>query len=171
MARKGHARESGCLLVASKARPGTSEQWREKTLGEQSKPRHYKDLLVWQKGIVLAKMVYKLTATFPTEERYGLVAQMRRAAVSVPSNIAEGQARRGTKEFVQFLSHAEGSLAELETQLLLSIELEFAGVQNLKSALQEIDELQKMLVALKRKLVGYSPLATRYSPLRSAERK
>jgi four helix bundle protein len=69
----------------------------------------YKDLLVWQKGISLAKMIYKLTNSFPREEKFGLVSQMRRAAVSVPSNIAEGQARHTTGEFVQFVSHAEGS--------------------------------------------------------------
>jgi len=85
----------------------------------------YRDLLVWQKGMALAKQVYSMTRAFPDDERFGLIAQMRRAAVSVPSNIAEGQARRGTKGFVQFLSHAEGSLAELDTQLTLAIDLGF----------------------------------------------
>jgi four helix bundle protein len=132
---------------------------------EQTKPKHYKDLLVWQKGMALAKMIYKLTQKFPAEEKYGLTSQLRRAAVSVPSNIAEGQARRGTNEFLQFLSIAEGSLAELETQLLLSVELSFAQQTDIDSPLQEIDELQKMIVALKRKLSSYSPLATRHSPL------
>lgn len=140
-------------------------------MSQELKPRHYKDLLVWQKGIVLTKLVYKMTANFPPNERFGLTAQMRRAAVSVPSNIAEGQARQGTKEFLQFLSHAEGSLAELETQLLLCVELEFTSPMDVQPALKEIDELQKMmLIALKRKLVVYSPPATRHSPLRSAER-
>jgi four helix bundle protein len=138
-------------------------------MGDDSKPRHYKDLLVWQKGILLTKLVYKLTASFPSDERFGLTAQMRRAAVSVPSNIAEGQARQGTREFLQFLSHAEGSLAELETQLLLGVELGFTKNEDVASALREIDELQKMLVALKRKLAVYSPLATRHSPLRATE--
>src|SRR5436190_8482882 len=100
---------------------------------EQAKPRHDKDLLIWQKGMGLAKLVYLLTQKFPTEERYGLTSQLRRAAGSVPSNIAEGQARRGTCGFLQFLSIALGSLAELETQLLLSIELSHCkhGKQNL----------------------------------------
>lgn len=129
---------------------------------ENAKPRHYKELLVWQKGIVLAKLVYRLTQRFPAEERFGLTSQMRRAAVSVPSNIAEGQARRGTGEFLQFLSHAEGSLAELETQLLLSVELGLCGRAEVDPSLNEIDELQKMLVALRRKLGSYSPLATRH---------
>src|SRR5919197_6314387 len=88
--------------------------------------RSYKDLIVWQKGIALAKLVYGLTQTFPSEEKFGIIAQMRRAAVSIPSNIAEGQARHTTGEFVQFISHAEGSVAELNTQLILAIELGFS---------------------------------------------
>jgi four helix bundle protein len=134
---------------------------------EQSKPKHYKELLVWQKVMNLAKLVYKLTVSFPADERFGIVSQLRRAAVSIPSNIAEGQARRGTKEFLQFLSIAEGSLAELETQLLLSVELQFCQKAQTEPALKEIDELQKMIGALKRKLSSYSPLATRHSPLSS----
>ena len=134
-------------------------------MAAESKPRHYKDLLVWQRGIALTKLVYKLTANFPTDERFGLTVQMRRAAVSVPANIAEGQARRGTKEFLQFLSHAEGSLTELETQVLLSTELQFAKTQDVAPVLEEIDQLQKMLIALKRKLAAHSSLATRHSSL------
>ena len=150
-----------------------SDEWRAEAkmpANEQSKPKHYKELLVWQKGMNLAKLVYKLTMRFPAEERYGLTSQMRRAAVSVPSNIAERQARRSTNEFVQFLSVAEGSLAELDTQLSLSVELGFASQSDVNASLKEIDELQKMLVALKRKLASYSPLATRHSPLRSGGR-
>ena len=134
---------------------------------DPAKPKHYKELLVWQKGMTLAKIVYRLTSRFPPEERYGLISQMRRAAISVPSNIAEGQARRGTNEFLQFLSIAEGSLAELDTQLALSVELGFTPQVEVEPALKEIDELQKMLVALKRKLSSFSPLATRHSPLPS----
>jgi four helix bundle protein len=133
-------------------------------VAETAKPRHYKDLLIWQRGIGLAKLVYQLTSRFPGEERYGLTSQLRRAAVPVPSNIAEGQARQGPKEFAQFLSHAQGSLAELETQLLLSVELGLAQKADADRPLQEIDELQKMIVALKKKLSSYSPLATRHLP-------
>ena len=136
-------------------------------MSEPTKPKHYKDLLVWQKGMLLARLVYKLTINFPADERYGLTSQLRRAAVSVPSNIAEGQARQGTKEFVQFLSHAQGSLAEVETQLLLSVDLGFARQEGVQSALQEVYELQKMIVALKRKLLSFSPLATGHSSYRS----
>ena len=129
-------------------------------MAETAKPRHYKKLLIWQKGMTLAKIIYGLTARFPAEERFGLVSQMRRAAVSVPSNIAEGQARQGTREFLQFLSHASGSLGELETQLLLSVELGLCEPVGVEPAAKEIDELQKMLAAMRRKLSLYSPLAT-----------
>ena len=116
--------------------------------------RSYKDLVVWQKGIDLAKLVYALTRSFPSEEKFGIVAQMRRAAVSIPSNIAEGQARHTTGEFIQFISHAEGSLAELDTQLILSIELKFCTASAADPAFELIGELRRMLNALRRKLAG-----------------
>ncbi len=119
---------------------------------ESNNARDYRDLLVWQKGMVLAKRIYQITRFFPSEERFGLVAQMRRAAVSVPSNIAEGQARHTTGEFIQSLSHAEGSVAELDTQLLLSIDLGFCSNDQGADALALIAELRKMLNALRRKL-------------------
>jgi four helix bundle protein len=119
-----------------------------------TKPKHYKELQVWQKGMLLAQSVYRLTGNFPQEERYGLVTQMRRAAVSVPSNIAEGQARQGTREFLLFLSHAMGSLAELETQLVLSESLGFCGTKGPVEILRQVDELQRMLRALRKKLSG-----------------
>jgi four helix bundle protein len=114
--------------------------------------RSYKDLVVWQKGIALAKLVYQLTKNFPSEEKFGLVAQMRRAAVSIPSNVAEGQARHTTGEFIQFISHAEGSVAELDTQLILSIELKFCGSAAADAAFALISEIRCMLNALRRKL-------------------
>src|SRR6202035_2729255 len=118
------------------------------------KPQSYKDLVVWQKGIALAKMIYRLTQSFPSAEKFGLVAQMRRAAVSVPSNLAEGQARHTTGEFVQFISHAEGSVAELDTQLILSSELRFCDRASTTPAFELIDELRRMLNVLRRKLVA-----------------
>src|SRR2546425_656219 len=87
-----------------------------------TKPQSYRDLIVWQKSIELAKQLYLLTKTFPNEEKFGLISQIRRAAVSVPSNIAEGQARNTTGEFIQFISHAEGSAAELDPQVRLAAE-------------------------------------------------
>ena len=113
----------------------------------------YKDLLVWQKGIALVKRIYELTQTFPVEERYGLTSQMRRAAVSIPSNIAEGQARRTTGEFVQFISHAEGSIAELDTQLIIAVKLGYCRNEEAESAVQLIEQLRKMLNSMRRKLV------------------
>lgn len=114
--------------------------------------RSYRDLIVWQKAIKLVKIVYRLSAMFPIEERYGLVSQIRRAAVSVPSNIAEGQARKSTGEFLQFLSHAEGSLAEVDTQLVIAIELGFATQEGVSEAVALIDECQRMLRTLRARL-------------------
>ncbi len=114
----------------------------------------YRDLLVWQKSMVLAKEIYLMTRCFPGDERFGLISQMRRAAVSVPSNIAEGQARQGRKEFVQFLSHAEGSLAELDTQLKLADDLGYCLNLNLAETVGRVVELQKMIASLRRKVVG-----------------
>src|SRR5579872_3351401 len=119
---------------------------------ENSKPRHYKELLIWKKGMELTSAVYRLTARFPTEEKYGLASQMRRAAVSVPSNIAEGQARHGTREFLLFLSHASGSLAELETQVILSVDLSLCGNAEASKVGGKIGELQRMIAAIRRKL-------------------
>ena len=112
----------------------------------------YRDLLVWQKGILPARSIYGLTATLPSDEKYGLISQMRRAAISVPSNIAEGQARRTTGEFIHFLSHAEGPLAELDTQIVLIIELGLLTPEATESTGHQIIELRKMLNSLRRKL-------------------
>ena len=109
---------------------------------------------MWQKAFDLVKVIYVLTGDFPANEKYGLVAQMRRAAVSVPSNIAEGQARHSTREFVQFVSHAEGSAAELETQLLISAELGYCGDGKARQLLDGVTEVRKMLGSLRRKLVA-----------------
>src|SRR5258708_33480255 len=116
----------------------------------ENKPQSYKDLNVWQKGIELAKLIYTLTGRFPAEEKFGLVSQMRRAAVSVPSNIAEGQARHTTKEFIQFVSHAEGSLAELDTQLRLGIELGYCPNGDAGQIGALIEEMKRMLNGLRR---------------------
>ncbi len=117
-----------------------------------SKPQSYRDLLVWQKGIELAKLLYRLTIILPPEEKFGLMSQIRRAAVSVPSNIAEGQARHTTGEFILFISHAEGSAAELDTQLILSVELGFFKPAEAAPSLALIDEIRRMLNSLRRRL-------------------
>lgn len=133
----------------------TSDERSDRTLTMNTNTtRSYKDLAVWQKGIALAKLVYQLTKNFPSEEKFGLLAQMRRAAVSIPSNIAEGQARHTTGEFIQFISHAEGSVAELDTQLILSIELKFCRDVGAEAAFELIAELRRMLNVLRRKLAS-----------------
>ncbi len=118
----------------------------------EKKTQSYKDLIVWQKGIALAKLVYTITARFPAEEKFGLVSQMRRAAVSIPSNIAEGQARHTTGEFIQFISHADGSVAELNTQLILAGELGFFSTKASAPISELIEDLRRMLNGLRRKL-------------------
>lgn len=121
---------------------------------DERKPRSYRDLIVWQKGIALVKNVYQIAALFPAEEKFGLTSQMRRAAVSVPSNVAEGQARKSTREFVQFISNAEGSLAELDTQVFLAQELNLINITEAQKTAIQIDELRRMLNSLRRRLVG-----------------
>lgn len=111
--------------------------------------RSYRDLIAWQKAIELVKLVYRATAGFPVEERFGLTNQMRRAAVSIPSNIAEGQART-TADFVRFLRIARGSVAELETQAVIARELSFLGMdvfEELSDALGHVGRLVSGLQA------------------------
>jgi len=105
-----------------------------------------RDLLVWQKAMSLVTDIYRATQGFPPEERYGLTSQIRRAAVSIPSNIAEGQARPTHGEFRQFLGHAKGSMAELETQLLIAENLGFFRDPN--DLQLQIGEVGRMLNGL-----------------------
>jgi four helix bundle protein len=119
---------------------------------DKLKTSGYKDLLVWQKGIALVKQIYRITGVFPAEEKFGLVSQMRRAAVSIPSNIAEGQARHTKGEFVQFISHPEGSVAELDTQLIIAVQLSYCTQAQADSAFELLSELRRMLNALRRRL-------------------
>jgi four helix bundle protein len=116
--------------------------------------RSYKDLVAWQKSMDLVTAVYRASQGFPKEEIFGLVSQIRRAAVSVPSNIAEGHARTSKKEFQYFLSNARGSLAELETQLTIAHQLAYideTGINQLLDRLGEVGRiLNGLLAALKR---------------------
>ena len=121
---------------------------------EKSKVDSYKDLVVWQKGIALVQEVYKITRSFPSEEKFGLGSQMRRAAVSIPSNVAEGQARHTTGEFIQFLSHAQGSTAELETQFVIAVELGYCATAKAQPAIELLDQIRRMLNGLRRKLAS-----------------
>ena len=119
---------------------------------ESAKTSSYKDLIVWQKSLSLVKQIYKLTSIFPGEEKFGLISQLRRAAVSIPSNIAEGQARRTTGDFIHFVSNAEGSVAEVETQLIIAVELSFCSQAQADTCLALVVEIRKMLNALRRTL-------------------
>lgn len=114
----------------------------------------YKDLTVWQKSYELVREIYKLTESLPRHEQFGLISQMRRCAVSIPSNIAEGQQRHNLKEYKQFLGVAKGSSAELETQLLLSRDL---YSKDIRRPLDLLYEVQKMLGSLNRKLEPLKP--------------
>jgi four helix bundle protein len=114
--------------------------------------RSYRELKVWQKGIELVKMIYRLTQSFPKSELYGLASQMQRAAVSISSNIAEGQGRQHTGEFRQFLHIAIGSAAELDTQLVVAVELGYSTTENAQLIFDRILEIRKMMYALINKL-------------------
>ncbi len=113
-----------------------------------SEIKSYRDLKVWRKGIDLAKTVYALTQKFPKYEMYGLADQLRRSAVSVPSNIAEGQARQHTGEFRQFLHMALGSAAEVDTQVVLAFELGYITEKEADEIQERIVEIRKMTYAL-----------------------
>src|SRR5574339_367731 len=110
--------------------------------------RNYRELLVWQEGIKLAKAVYKLTEKFPRQETYALADQIRRAVVSVPSNIAEGQARKSPGDFKRFLHIALGSLAEVDTQLVLAQEFGYLSKDDIAPMDEKIQNLRKKLYAL-----------------------
>lgn len=112
----------------------------------------YRELLVWQKAMELVLTVYCLTEAFPKREIYGLSAQLRRAGVSVPSNIAEGYGRGSHKEYLQFLSIAQGSLKELETQVILAERLAYATAAQANRVLAEAEVVGKMLGSLIRSL-------------------
>ena len=110
----------------------------------------FKQLIVWQKSIELVKEVYRRTSQLPKEELYGLSSQMRRCAVSIPSNIAEGKKRKTRKDFIQFLRIADGSAAELETQMILIKDL-YPAI-DCSTANSLLEEVQKMLITIIRQL-------------------
>jgi len=112
------------------------------------KINNHKDLDVWNKGVSLVTDIYKLTKNYPKDEVYGLANQMRRAAVSIPSNIAEGASRNSDKEFIQFLYIALGSASELETQIVISRNLSYIEDAESETYLKNIESLKKMLNGL-----------------------
>ncbi|MEG3190994.1 four helix bundle protein [Lysobacter sp. D1-1-M9] len=108
-------------------------------------PSHFRELEVWNLAMSLAKVSYQVTASFPKDERFGLSSQIQRAAVSIPSNIAEGNARSSTRDYARFVSIACGSTAELQTQLLLAIELNLGNAESIQNALDIWECASKML--------------------------
>ena len=110
--------------------------------------KNFRELIVWQKSYQLCLEIYRITRSFPKEEKYGLISQVRRAAVSVPSNIAEGYGRKTTPDYVRSLYVAYGSNCELETQILLSRDLLYINKEDSKKIQENIEEVERMLKAL-----------------------
>ena len=124
----------------------------------------HKKLDVWQTGMKVAGMVYKLTTKFPEEEKFGLVSQMRRAAISIPCNIAEGAARQGKKEFRNFLSMAQGSLSELDTQLEIAVLLGYLSTESAVELDAQLLRIDKMLSRLIQSLTRRAKDEKKYRP-------
>lgn len=120
-------------------------------MGDGVRP-HY-NLEAWKESMALVTVVYQASQSFPKEEIYGLTSQMRRAAVSIPSNLAEGAARTGQKEFAHFLSIARGSLSELETQLLIAVELGYLAQAH--TAFPLLDRVSRLITGLHKKITSY----------------
>lgn len=116
----------------------------------------FKELVVWQRAIELSVATYQFTSAFPKAEQFGLTSQMRRAAVSVASNIAEGNGRSTTGEYLLFLGHARGSISELQTQLVISDALNFGSEESRKSAVRLSEDVSRLLNALIDKLKSKS---------------
>lgn len=114
--------------------------------------KNYRELLVWQRAMDLVESIYRSTQLFPREEVYGLTAQMRRAVVSIPSNIAEGQGRRTTRDFLNFLSIAHGSLREVETQILIAQRLHYLDMNRANQILDQTAKVGQLLNGLIRSL-------------------
>jgi len=114
--------------------------------------KDYRELIVWQKAMGLVELLYRRTRLFPKEELYGLTSQMRRAAVSIPSNITEGQGRRTTRDFVHFLSIARGSLKELETQILISHRLCYINEEQQLELVSATEEVGRLISGLNKSL-------------------
>ena len=116
--------------------------------GSSEMLKNYKDLIVWQKSYELCLKIYRLTSKFPNEERYGLTSQIRRSAVSIPSNIAEGYGRKTTVDYIRMLYISYGSVCELETQIILAGDLGFIEKNELRKTKENIAEVERMLKAL-----------------------
>ncbi|MCK9256369.1 MAG: four helix bundle protein [Bacteroidales bacterium] len=117
------------------------------------KIKDFKDLIVWQKSMDLVEEVYRLVKNLPKEELYSLSDQIKRSAISIPSNIAEGQGRKSAREFIRFLRIARASKAELETQLLLCVRINYLNTSDIDRAIDLIQEIGKMLNSLQKSLL------------------
>ncbi len=114
--------------------------------------RPHENLDVWQKAVEFVVLIYKKTKEFPSDEKFGLTSQLRRAAVSIPANIAEGAARQSDKEFLQFLAIAQGSCSEVETELLIGVKLEYLDQSDYAELKATADSIGRMLVGLSKHL-------------------
>jgi len=117
-----------------------------------TKIKTYRDLIIWQKSLALVTEIYKITKLFPKDETYGLTAQMRRCAVSIPSNIAEGYGRNSSSDYVRFLRIAMGSLYELQTQLEISLDLKYLKTDDFKKFYESSREVERMISSMIRKI-------------------
>ena len=115
---------------------------------------NYRDLVAWQQAMDLVELVYQVSASWPSDEKYGLTSQVRRAVVSVVSNIAEGQGRNCRGEFLQFLGNAKGSLLEVETQILVAERLKYLTSDKVAEVTQQIDRVSRLLNGLMQSLKG-----------------
>jgi four helix bundle protein len=108
----------------------------------------HKDLIVWQKSVTFVTEIYKITSSFPDDEKFGITSQLRRAAVSIPTNISEGAARHSRKEYVQFLYISLGSVSEIDTLLLIVGNLKYSDAEELSKLQRQAEEIKKMLTSL-----------------------
>lgn len=132
---------------------------------------NYKNLHIWQEGIKLARRIYEVTSTFPANEKFGIVSQMTRAAVSIPSNIAEGAGRNSKKEFANFLSIAVGSIFELHTQIVICEQIGYIDEKTAQELDNQTFTLQQQITAFKQKLEGSAPRQGDSSPTSGGHKK
>ena len=121
-------------------------------MSEANKIKSYRDLIVWQKSMDLVKEIYSITKALPKEEQYGLTSQIRRSSISIPSNIAEGYGRHSTNDYLRFLQITSGSLYELQTQLEISLNLNFLSKKTFEKIYEQSREIERMLCSLIRKV-------------------
>ncbi len=138
--------------MSDKAEPSPERTIRKPHSERTNKMRPHERLKLWRRAVDLVVRLYALTTSFPKEERFGLTSQIRRAAVSVPANIAEGAGRQSDKEFLYFLSNAQGSASELATEILIARELGYLSQRDYAEANDELGHIGRMLVGLSQKI-------------------